>query len=305
MSSLDRVKEIAEKIKSMEIRGAANIGRAAARALMYYAEDFDGNFVEEFMDGVAEARKILESTRPSAVTLFNAIRYVFKRMEGRDVNSLRDSVIKAAKQFIENSEKAIERIGRFGAERIPPNSTVMTHCNSSAALGAIITAHLQGKNIEVIATETRPWYQGHITVKRLAEEGIPVTLIVDSAMRYFMKDVDIVMVGADTVASNGAVINKIGTSLMALCAHEARVPFIVCAETYKFSPETVIGKLVKIEERDVREVADPKEFSGVKIRNPVFDATPPEYIDAIITEKGVISPYLAYEIIKEEFGVSL
>ena len=130
-------------------------------------------------------------------------------------------------------------------------------------------------------------------------------MIVDSAVRYFMRDIDIVIVGADTIASNGAVINKIGTSQIALVAHEARVPFMVAAETYKFSPETVIGKLVDIEERDPREIANPDEFPGVKFRNPVFDATPPDYIDAIITERGLISPYLAYQIIKEviNFGV--
>jgi ribose 1,5-bisphosphate isomerase len=113
-----------------------------------------------------------------------------------------------------------------------------------------------------------------------------------------MSKVDVVIVGADTVASNGAVINKIGTSQIALCAHEARVPVIVCAETYKFSHETMTGELVEIEERDVSEVVNPDEFPNVRIFNPVFDATPPDYIDVIVTEEGVISPHAAFEIIK-------
>ncbi len=113
-----------------------------------------------------------------------------------------------------------------------------------------------------------------------------------------MPKINIVVVGADTVASNGAVINKIGTSQIALCAHEARVPVMVCAETYKFSHETLAGELVEIEERDINEIVKPGDFPGVVIFNPVFDATPPEYIDVIVTEEGVISPHAAFEIIK-------
>jgi ribose 1,5-bisphosphate isomerase len=118
-----------------------------------------------------------------------------------------------------------------------------------------------------------------------------------------MKDMDAVVVGADTIASNGAVINKIGTSQLALAAHEARVPFYVCAETFKFSPRTMMGEMVEIEERDSLEVVRPGEVpSAVRVFNPVFDATPPEYIDSIITEIGVVPPYAAYEIIVREFG---
>ncbi len=293
-----RVKEIGEKIRNMEIRGAGKIARSASDALKYFSMDFRGN-KEEFMEELRNVRDYLLSTRPTAVSLRNAVYYIINRMKGEDVEELRESIIKNAEDFIESSLNAIEKIGKYGAERIPDNSTILTHCNSMAALQAIIQAHRDGKRIKVIATETRPWLQGHVTVRILSEEGIDVTMIVDSAVRYFMRNVDIVVVGADTIASNGAVINKIGTSQIALIAHEARVPFIVCAETYKFSPETVIGKLVEIEERDPGEIANPDDFPGVKFRNPVFDATPPEYIDAIVTEKGVISPYLAYEIIKE------
>ncbi len=300
----EKVKEIAEGIRSMEIRGAGHIARAAATALIYFAESFMGGR-DEFLAELEKVKEYILSTRPTAVSLRNALYYVINRMQGETLEEMRKSIIANAEEFIENSQKAVELIGKYGAGRIPHGATVMTHCNSTAALQCIIEAHRQGKEIEVINTETRPWFQGHITARTLAKEGIPVTMIVDSAVRYFMRDVDIVVVGADTIASNGAVINKIGTSQMALAAHEARVPFIVCAESYKFSPETVIGKLVKIEERDPREIADPKEFPDVKIRNPVFDATPPEYVDAIVTEIGVISPYLAYEVIKEVMNLGV
>ncbi len=299
-----RVEDIGEKIRSMEIRGAGRIGRAAALALKYFAEDFEGD-IEEFRKDLEDVKNYLLSTRPTAVSLRNAVYYIVNRSRGHNVEDLRKSIMKNADDFIKRSEEALETIGRYGAGRIPDGATILTHCNSSAALQCIIQAHRDGKKIKVFNTETRPWLQGHITARTLAKEGIDVTMIVDSAVRYFMRDIDIVVVGADTIASNGAVINKIGTSQIALIAHEARVPFIVCAETYKFSPETVIGKLVKIEERDPSEIANPEEFPGVKFRNPVFDATPPEYVDAIVTEKGVISPYLAYEIIKEVMNVGI
>ena len=299
-----RIKEIGEGIREMKIRGAGRIARAAAEALKIFAQEYGGNG-DEFRREIEKVGNYLLSTRPTAVSLKNAIYYVLNRMHGENLDELRESVIRSADEFIKLSLEAVEKIGKFGAERIRDGSTILTHCNSSAALATIIQAHRDGKNIKVFNTETRPWLQGHITARTLANEGIDVTMIVDSAVRYFMRDIDIVIVGADTIASNGAVINKIGTSQIALIAHEARVPFIVAAETYKFSPETVIGKLVEIEERPASEIANPDDFPGVKFRNPVFDATPPEYIDAIITERGVISPYLAYQIIKEvmHFGI--
>jgi ribose 1,5-bisphosphate isomerase len=180
---------------------------------------------------------------------------------------------------------------------------VMTHCNSKAALSAIITAWQEGKKIEAVVTESRPWRQGVLSANDLAKAGVPTTMIVDSAVRHSMKDIDAVFVGADTICSNGALINKIGTSQVALAAHEARVPFMVCAETFKFSPRTIYGEMVKIEERESTEIVKPGEIpASVRIFNPVFDATPPEYIDSIVTEVGVIPPFAAYEIIVSQLG---
>jgi ribose 1,5-bisphosphate isomerase len=301
----DEVRETAERIFTMEIRGAAKIGRSAARALKTCAEKSSAGTREAFLKELGEAARALTEARPSAVSLPNAVRFVVNRARTcptEDVARLKEEVAAAAGEFIENSMKALERISMIGARRISDGDTVMTHCNSSLALGIIKEAWRQGKKIKVMAPEARPRYQGHITARELAGEGIPVTLMVDSSVRTFMKKVDKVVVGADSVAANGAVINKIGTSQLALAAQEARVVFMVAAETYKFHPETMVGELVKIEERDPAEVAKPEDFPGVKIRNPAFDVTPPEYIDLIITEKGVIPPQAAITIIKEEFG---
>ncbi len=293
------LEEAARKIETMEVRGAAKIARLAAEALKDFALSFEGSDTEKFREEVKRAGERLLSTRPTAVSLRNAVNIVLKGgREGDNLSDIKKNLVMAAENFIANSEKAIEVIAEIGSKRIKDGAILLTHCNSSAAVTTIIKAHKDGKNIKVYATESRPKRQGYITVRQLVKEGIPTTLIVDSAVRHVMPKVDLVVVGADTVESNGAVINKIGTSQIALCAHEARVPVMVCAETYKFSHETLAGELVEIEERDVNEIVKPEDFPGVGIFNPVFDATPPEYIDVIVTEEGVISPHAAYEIIK-------
>ena len=289
----------AKKIETMEVRGAAKIARVAAEALKDFASDYKGSDVEEFKTQMKRAGDRLISTRPTAISLKNAIMIVLKELRENDnLDELKKNIVATAENFITKSEKAIEIIAEIGSKRIKDGDTLLTHCNSSAAISTIVKAHKDKKSIKVYATESRPKKQGYITVNQLVKEGVPTTLIVDSAVRHVMPKVDLVVVGADTVASNGAVINKIGTSQIALCAHEARVPVMVCAETYKFSHETLAGELVEIEERDVNEIVRPEDFPGVRIFNPVFDATPPEFIDVIVTEEGVISPHAAYDIIK-------
>jgi len=300
--------EIAHDIKTMRIRGAGRIARAAAEALKIAAKEYKGGDVEEFKKYLKHTAKILLETRPTAVSLPNAITLIISRIErtkSNDIEELKNEIVRVADEFIEYSRRAVEIIGNIGAKRIEDGDTILTHCNSTAAASIIINAHRQGKRIKVYATETRPKFQGHITSKVLSKEGIGVTLITDSAVRFFMKDVDKVIVGADTVTANGAVVNKIGTSQIALIAHEARVRVFVAAETYKFSPLTVIGELVVIEERDPTEIV-PREYllknPNVIVRNPAFDVTPPEYIDAIITERGMIPPRAAILVLRDIIG---
>lgn len=293
------IEESARKIETMEVRGAARIARFAAEVLKEYALTVKENFDEE----MRKASERLLNTRPTAVSLFNAINFVMN-YSGESIDEKRESLVRRAEMFIEWVDSARERIGKIGAKRIRDGSTVMTHCNSSSALSVIKRAYDEGKDIEVIATESRPRFQGHLTAKELADYGIKVTLIVDSAVRYFMKDVDAVVVGADTITANGALINKVGTSQLALSAKEARVPFMVAAETYKFSPKTLFGELVVIEERDEKEVLDGELLNhpNIRVRNPAFDVTPRDYIDLIITEIGAIPPEMAYLIIRDHLG---
>jgi ribose 1,5-bisphosphate isomerase len=298
------LEDIAASIRSMEIRGAAEIARKAAEALRQEAADYDGRDANELWTKMQKGKGTLLASRPTAVSLWNGVQSVFKGASpDLGAQELRRIIISNADAFIKRSREAVEVIGRIGSKRIRDGDRVLTHCNSKAALSVIIQAHKDGKMIDVYATESRPWRQGLLTAKDLANAGIRTTLIVDSAARWLMKDVDVVVVGADTICSNGALINKIGTSQIALASHEARVPFLVAAETFKFSPKTMYGELVEIEERESSEVVKPGEVpEGTKVLNPVFDATPPEYIDAIITEVGVVPPSAAYEIIVKELG---
>ncbi len=304
----EEVQRIAEDIRIMKIRGAGRIARAAARALLIAAREFRGGSLEEFRSYMEKVANLLVSTRPTAVSLPNAVQYVMKVLHEGSFSSLeeaREAVVKAAEGFIEYSNQAVAKIGEIGARLIRTGDRILTHCNSSAVESILRTAWRMGKRFEVYATETRPRFQGYITSSDLASEGIPVTLVPDSTVLRVIdeKRITKVIVGADTVAANGAVINKIGTSQIALAARLHRIPFIVATETYKFSPYTVTGQPVEIEERDPSEVL-PEPISGVSVRNPAFDATPPEYISMIVTERGIIPPKSAALVLWEVFGRS-
>lgn len=298
------VAETAEKIRTMEIRGAGRIARAGAQALGDFAVSYDGETLDGFLSDLSDAKRTLLDSRPTAVSLWNGVHATVRgAQDASTLEYAKDLVVRNAAEFCRRSEMAVEEIARIGARRIQDGDTILTHCNSSAALGTIIEAHRQGKRIKVYATESRPWRQGILTVNALADAGVDVTLIIDSAVRAVMKKVDKVFVGADTITSQGALINKVGTSQLALAAHEARVQLYVCAETYKFSPMTLFGDTVTIEERDVSEVVRPGEVrDSVKIFNPVFDSTPAAYIDAIITELGMMSPGSVYGVLVDQLG---
>ena len=300
------VTETAEKIKSMEIRGAGRIAREAAAALRQQADGIRDGDLESFRQEMEGAAKILIATRPTAVSLPNAVHIVMSGVERAvSLEEARKGIIDRAEQFIHSSRNAVENIAQFGARHIRDGDTLLTHCNSEAALGCIIEAHRSGKEIDVFATEVRPRNQGLITIRTLNDAGIKTQFIVDSAVRTFINDVDLVIVGADAVTANGAVVNKIGTSQVAHTAHEARVNVLVAAETYKFAPRTIFGELIQIEERAGNEVLADEiscTLPHVTVRNPAFDVTPAEYIDLIVTEAGVIPPQMAYIIIRDYLG---
>ncbi|MEA2034633.1 MAG: ribose 1,5-bisphosphate isomerase [Euryarchaeota archaeon] len=300
------IDETAEKIRTMEIRGAGLIARSAVIALKEYGNLIETSSCDVFLSEMNCASEKLLKTRPTAVSLPNAVHFVMKPLKSMvSVKEGKQIISERTDAFVRRSEDAVRQIGIIGARHISDGDVVMTHCNSQVALACIIEAKQSGKDIEVFATEVRPRNQGLLTIKALNEAGIKTNYIVDSAARYFMNDVDLVIVGTDAVTVNGAVVNKIGTSQIALAAHEARTRFVVAAETYKFAPRTVLGDRIEIEERPTDEVLSDDiaaGFPNVRIRNPSFDVTPASYIDLIVTEMGAIPPVMAYTVIRDYLG---
>ncbi len=299
----------ADAIRSMEIRGAGRIARAAAGALRDHAEATETADRVAFQKEMNRAAALLRSTRPTAVSLPNAIHIVMRGLEDADsAEDARGIIQRNADAFIRSSKEAVAMIATIGANQIRDGDVILTHCNSEAALACIIGAKQQGKEIEVYATEVRPWNQGLLTIEVLNQHEIPTHYIVDSAVRIFMHEIDCVITGADAVCSDGSVINKIGTSQIALAAHEARTRMVVAAETYKFAPRTLAGHTIPIEERPGSEVLSDeaaRKLPYVRVRNPVFDVTPAAYIDGIVTETGLIPPSYAPFIIRDHLGWDL
>ncbi|EMA58715.1 ribose 1,5-bisphosphate isomerase [Halorubrum lipolyticum] len=304
------VRETAEEIATMEVRGAATIASAAAEALAEQAEAAaaSGETASDpaaFRASMRAAARTLRETRPTAVSLPNALRYVLQRMEGQTVDELRRSVVDASDAFVRQLDRAQDDLGQVGANRLADGDTVMTHCHSTDALACIEAAVEQGKSISAVVKETRPRQQGHITAEQLREAGVPVTLIVDSAARRYLDEVDHVVVGADSIAADGGVINKIGTSGLAVNARERGVPIMTAAQTIKLHPETLTGHTVEIEMRSESEVIDAEsreQIGEIAVENPAFDVTPPRYMDAIVTEHGQFPPESIVALMRELFG---
>ena len=299
------VESVATDIESMETRGAATIADAAAEALRAQAAESEARDPEAFRHELRAAGRHLLETRPTAVSLPNALRYVLERMDGETVEELRRTTVAGADEFRDRLETAQADLGAIGANRLRDGDTVMTHCHSTDVLSCIEAAREQGTELAAIVKETRPRKQGHITARRLRELGVPVTLIVDNAAGRYLDDADHVFVGADSITADGSVVNKIGTRSLAVTARERDTPIVVAAQTVKLDPATLSGHTVEIETRDEREVIDDEtraEIGEIDVANPAFDVTPPRYVDAIVTERGQFPPESIVMVMRELFG---
>lgn len=293
--------DVAHHIRSMTIRGAPAIGVAAAMGVALGAvagEDFE------------TVCATLAGTRPTAVNLFWAIermKALRASMDGADAQAITSRLVEEAKQIRLEDIAINQAIGRYGAPLVPDHKTVLTHCNAGAlatagygtALGVIRAAVEQGKEVDVFADETRPFLQGaRLTVWELQQDGIPATLITDSMAGHFLKSgrIGCVVVGADRIAGNGDVANKIGTYSVAVLAKENGVPFYVAAPVSTLDLSLTSGDQIPIEHRNPSEVT---HLGGIQVappetqvQNPAFDVTPNRYVTAIITERGVArAPY--------------
>lgn len=301
-------REVADAIRSMRVRGAPAIGIAAAYGLALTALTSETKERSVLLHELRIAADQLRSTRPTAVNLSWALDRVLASAERvEDTASIREAVVSEAEQIHQEDIEGNQRLGRFGAELLPDDVNVLTHCNAGAlatggygtALGVIRAAVEAGKRVSVIADETRPLLQGaRLTAWELAREGIECAVVADAAAGSLMRrgNVDIVIVGADRIAGNGDTANKIGTYPLAVLAREHDIPFYVAAPMSTTDPSIATGEDIPIEERsedEVTKIAGRRMVTGgVEALNPAFDITPARFVSAIITERGVArTPY--------------
>jgi len=299
--------EVAASIRDMIIRGAPAIGVAAAMGVALGALGASGADLDGQMETVC---RTLAATRPTAVNLFWAIdrmRRLYGSLAGRPLEEIRGLLVAEALRVREEDIAICRAIGRHGAALVPDGKTVLTHCNAGAlatagygtALGVIRAAVEAGKHVDVFADETRPFLQGaRLTVWELQQDGIPVTLITDNMAGHFLKSgrIGCVVVGADRIAANGDVANKVGTYSVAVLAKENGVPFYVAAPISTLDLTLESGAGIPIEQRPAAEVTHLSGRqvapSGTVVQNPAFDVTPARYVGAIVTERGVArAPY--------------
>jgi ribose 1,5-bisphosphate isomerase len=300
---MEIIVETAGRIKRLEIQGATNVAINAVKALTTELLNLEQTDRDSVLTLLKEGKEVLEMSRSTEPMMRNGLKYLQAQVQGgkwETTSQFHEIVQQSSTHILNLYKEAVERIVEIGAKRFHDGNVVLTHCHSSAVTATLIKAKENGINYSVIQTETRPKYQGRITGRELVEAGIDTTMIVDSAARHFMKEIDFVVVGSDAITSEGNVINKIGTSQVALAAHEARIPFYVVSTLLKFDPVTIYGDFETIEERDKSEIWD-KPPMGLKIRNPAFDVTRRDYIHGIITEEGVISPHSILEAIHRHY----
>jgi methylthioribose-1-phosphate isomerase len=303
--------EVAEAIKKMVVRGAPAIGVSAAMGLALGASQSVGMSVADLEDDFTYMCQVMGETRPTAVNLFWAIermrdRFNQEKAKTKSVEEIKASLVEEAQKIFQEDIAANRAIGRFGADLIADGDTVLTHCNAGAlatagdygtALGVIRGARDAGKRVAVIADETRPFLQGlRLTAWELAKDDIPVTVITDNMAGSVMQSgkVNVVVVGADRIASNGDTANKIGTYMVAVLARKHEIPFYVAAPISTLDLTLKSGQEIPIEQRDSKEVTHIRGQQmapdGIEVSNPAFDVTPNDLITAIITDRGVARP---------------
>jgi methylthioribose-1-phosphate isomerase len=305
--------DVAHAIKSMQVRGAPAIGVAAAYGLALAALAYAANEPRAFVDDLDAAASLLRQTRPTAVNLQWALDRMFLKGQAvattDGVDAARAALVALADELAADDVAANRRMGAFGLDLVPSGANILTHCNAGAlatvdygtALGIVRAAHDAGRAIHVYVDETRPFLQGaRLTAWELQQHGVPMTLITDSMAGHFMNrgKVDLVIVGADRIAANGDVANKIGTYSLAVLARENGIPFYVAAPTSTVDLSIESGAEIPIEERSSSEVTDIAGRriapEGVNAAHPAFDVTPARLVTAIITDRGVLrAPYEA------------
>ena len=306
--------EVATVIRDMIVRGAMAIGVSAAMGVALGIDRSAATTLPALTAEVDEICAHLAATRPTAVNLFWGIaqvRDLYNALAAKNtpLPEIKSAVVALALRLYDEDIANCKRLGDFGADLLPAEGTILTHCNAGAlaacgygsALGVIRSAIAQGKKLDVLADETRPYLQGaRLTAWELMKDNIPTTVLCDNMSAYLMSKgrIQAVIVGADRIAANGDTANKIGTYAVAILAKEHGIPFYVAAPFNTIDPDTASGDLIPIEQRNPREVTHSNGIQmtpdGVGIENPAFDVTPAKYIAAIVTERGILrAPFTA------------
>ena len=302
------IEDVGQAIKTMIIRGAPAIGVAAALGVSLGADTIEASSFDEFYSSMNKQCDQLGKSRPTAVNLawaINRMKQLAKDSKNLPISELKARLKEEALTILTEDVSINKAMGQYGQTLVKNENVILTHCNAGAlatagfgtALGVIRASMNAGKNIRVLANETRPFLQGaRLTAWELKEDNIPVKLITDSMCGFFMKNkkVDLVVVGADRIAANGDIANKIGTYMVAVLAKENNIPFYVAAPVSTLDLSLASGDEIPIEERSAEEVVNINKIrvapEGIEVAHPAFDITPNKLVTAIITEEGIAYP---------------
>ncbi|MBI5228820.1 S-methyl-5-thioribose-1-phosphate isomerase [Candidatus Micrarchaeota archaeon] len=311
------VRKSFERIRKLKIQGAWNVALESVKALDLEMQASNAKTREEFLKQMQAAILFLRASRPTEPALRNALRFVFskaRKSKEQGVEKLKELVENEARNYAFQSMETKKKIAEFGCRLVESDSSVLIHCHSSTIMQVLKKAKDERKKFRVYCTETRPLYQGRISARELSDYGIKTTLIVDSAANYLLStvnDLDLVLVGADAITSSGDLVNKIGTSQLALSAFEHGKKLYSCTGTHKFDPLTLWGVPEPIEQRAKEELLSNAERKLLKLKNPknlsvlnpAFDLTPAKYITGYVTEIGILPPQGFTAAVWKEFDL--
>lgn len=309
------VDHILEEVRAMRVKGGSAFGVAAAQAFNFVAQDQKFVSAEELYDELEHVASLLFAEKPTMATIHNAYQLIVagsrSRVENDNLPMARKEITDRAERFIEHSRDAIQQLGRIGSNLVLTDQTIMMHSYSASVLSIFETAWQTGKRFRVICTESRPLRESRMAASRLSQLGVPVIFVTDASMAVSAKEADWILVGADSIAIDGAVANKTGTDMLSIVAERFDIPFYVTGEVLKLRRQTREGLPIVLEQRPASEIVGLMDFEhteNITVINQFFDLTPPRRIRAIITELGIFSPgqiNLAWLAFQEEFeGIS-
>lgn len=304
---MDILKNACADITSLKIQGATNVAKYGVKILKEFVFRHRDLPLNELWKQMKKAERLIYNSRATEPAMRNGLEYLLTKAEverdekGTDMD-LAESIGIYAEEYLELLANSKKKISEIGAKRIanwddPDDFTIFTHCHSSVTTGILLKAWEEGRKFNVVCTETRPRYQGRMTANELIEAGIPTKMVVDSAMRWAVRthDIKMIITGADAITSEGTVLNKIGSRLLALVAREMHIPYYVATPLLKFNPDTAFGVLEEIDMRSYKEVWEDKPET-LKILNPAFETVSRRYIDGLITEAGIYPATIVFSV---------